>query len=414
MQVPLEFWIGIRYIRAKRRTRFVSFITVSAMLGVALGVMALITVLSVMSGFEQELRSRILGMIAHATITGSGDYLSNWQTIADQIAENPKIVASTPYIESSGMLVEGSTVSGVTIRGIVPESETSILAKRMRSGQIDDLYPGGFGILLGRDLAMHLGAYVGSKVTLAIPEMTSTPLGPMPRFKRFTVVGIFQVGMYEYDSALAVIHLQDAARLFRLSSGEVTGLRLTFQSPDDAPEIAKQLATELPPTVRIEDWSKTHVAFFHAVRTEQIIMFIILTLIVAVAAFNIVSTLVMTVTEKEPDIAILRTLGLNPSGVMRIFLVQGTLIGFLGTTLGVIGGILLTTYLGPLVSFLEQLFGARVLSPDVYYITKLPTDLQWEYVVRASAMGFFLSSLATWFPARRASHVQPAAALRHV
>jgi len=412
---PLEIFIGLRYTRAKRRTRFISFITASSMLGVALGVTALITILSVMNGFEQELRQRILGMIAHATVTGPNERLSDWRATATLVARDPRVTAQAPYVEGQGMLVEGPVVTGVTVRGILPEQEPAVsaIATKLREGQLTDLQPGLFGVLLGQDLAIHLGVTVGDKVTLVTPQVTVTPVGLLPRLKRFTVVGIFQVGMYEYDSALAIIHLQDAARLFRLGAGEVSGLRLTLTDLNEAPIVTRHLAEDLPPSYRFDDWTTSHASFFHAVHTEQTVMFFILTLIVAVAAFNIVSMLVMVVTDKEPDIAILRTLGLTPGGVMGIFVVQGAIIGVVGTVLGLVGGVALATHVSTVVPALERFFGVHLLSPDVYYVTELPSNLHWADVTRIGITALILCLLATLYPAWRASQVQPAAALRY-
>ncbi|CAK0743640.1 Lipoprotein-releasing system transmembrane protein LolC [Gammaproteobacteria bacterium] len=412
---PLEIFIGLRYTRAKRRTRFISFITASSMLGVALGVAALITVLSVMNGFEQELRHRILGMIAHATVTGPDEHLTDWHTAAMVVARDPQVSALAPYVEGQGMLVEGPVVTGVTVRGVLPEQEPAVsaVAAKLQEGQLTDLRPGTFGVLLGRDLALHLGVTIGDKVTLVTPQAMVTPVGLLPRLKRFTVVGIFQVGMYEYDSALAITHLQDAARLFRFGVDEVSGLRLALTNLDEAPVVTHRLAGKLPPSYRIADWTTSHASFFHAVHTEQTVMFVILTLIVAVAAFNIVSMLVMVVTDKEPDIAILRTLGLTPGAVMRIFVVQGSIIGLVGTALGLVGGIALATHVSTVVPALEHFFGVHVLSPDVYYITELPSDMHWADVIRIGITALVLCLLATLYPAWRASQVQPAAALRY-
>ncbi len=412
---PSAVFIGLRYTRAKRRTRFISFISASSMLGVALGVTALITVLSVMNGFEQELRHRILGMVARATLTGPNDRLSDWRAAAASVAHDPAVAASAPYVEGHGMLVEGRTVTGVTVRGILPEQEPSVsmIAAKMQVGVLGDLRPGIFGILLGRDLALHLGVTIGDKVTLVTPQAMVTPVGLMPRLKRFTVVGIFQVGMYEYDSTLAITHIQDAGRLFRFAPNEVSGLSLSLVNLNDAPDVTRRLAKGLPPSYRFSDWTTDHASFFHAIHTEQTVMFVILTLVVAVAAFNIVSMLVMVVTEKEADIAILRTLGLAPRAVMAIFVVQGTIIGTVGTALGLFGGVELATHVGSLVAALEQFFGVHLLSPDVYYITKLPSAMRISDVVRIGSIAFILCLLATLYPAWRASRVQPAAALRY-
>ncbi|CAK0764661.1 Lipoprotein-releasing system transmembrane protein LolC [Gammaproteobacteria bacterium] len=417
MREPLEIFIGLRYTRAKRRTRFISFISVSSMLGVALGVTALITVLSVMNGFERELRHRILDMISHATITGQDDRLADWQVTAALVAHDTRVVAIAPYVENQGMLVEGPIVTGVTVRGILPEQEimVSAIATKLREGYITDLQPGTFGLLLGQDLARHLGVTTGDKVTLVTPQVVVTPAGLIPRLKRFTVIGIFQAGMYEYDSTLAITHLEDAARLFRFGVNEVSGLRLALTNLYDAPAITHYFTNtnKLPPSCRIEDWTTTHASFFQAVRTEQTVMYIILTLVVAVAAFNIVSMLVMVVTDKEPDIAILRTLGLTPRSIMGIFVVQGVVIGVAGTILGLVGGIGLATHVGTLVPALERLFDAHLFSPDVYYITELPSEILWPDVFHIVVTALILCVLATLYPAWRASQVQPVTALSH-
>ncbi len=412
---PLALFIGLRYTRAKRRSRFISFISVSSMLGVALGVTALITVLSVMNGFEQELRQRILGMVAHAIVTGPADRLLDWPTTAAMVARDPQVAALAPYVEGQGMLVEGPIVTGITVRGVLPTQEAlvSTLPTHVRDGKLSDLVPGAFGILLGQDLANHLGVGVGDKVTLVTPQAMVTPVGLLPRLKRFTVVGIFRVGMYEYDSTLAVTHLQDAARLFRFAPQEVSGLRLALTNLDEAPLITHRLAKELPPSTRLSDLTTDHASFFHAIHTEQTVMFLILTLVVAVAAFNIVAMLVMVVTDKEPDIAILRTLGMTPRTVLWIFVVQGTIIGTVGTILGLLGGIELALHVSSWVSALERFFGVHLLSPEVYYITQLPSVMRTTDIMQIGSTAFVLCLLATLYPAWRASRVQPAAALRY-
>ncbi len=415
MLTPLPLAIGLRYTRAKRRTRFISFISASSLLGIALGVTALITVLSVMNGFEGELRGRILGMIAHATVTSSARGLDHWQELASQLAIQPHVQDSAPYVEAQGMLAQGSLVNGVVLRGVLPDQESRVsqLAHKVVEGRFTDLQPGQFNLCLGQDLANHFGLLLGDKVAVVTPQATVTPAGLLPRLKRFTLVCVFSVGMYEYDSGLAVTHLEDAARLFRLPPGEVTGMRLVVDDLYQAPLISRELAKTLPGSYQVKDWTESHTSFFQAIRTEKTVMFIILTLIVAVAAFNIVASLVMVVTDKEADIAILRTLGMSPRNIMAIFVIQGTVIGAVGTLLGLIAGVELALHLETVVPALEQWLGIRLLPADVYYITRLPSDLRWPDVIRIGGIAFLLSVLATLYPAWRAARLQPAATLRY-
>ncbi len=411
---PLTLFIGLRYTRAKRRNHFISFISLISMVGIALGVAALITVLSVMNGFEQELRNRILGMTAHATIGSFSGGLSDWQKVAEVARRNEHVLGAAPYIQKEGMLIQGQHVNGALVRGVLPAEEPAVsdVAHKMVIGSLDDLKPGEFGIVLGIDLARQLGVMVGDKVTLVTPTANVTPAGVLPRLKRFTVVGIFEVGMYEYDSSLAMIHLDDARVLFRMP-GEVSGVRLKLDDMFAAPWLARSIAQELPGSYRVVDWTQQHANFFRAIRTEKTVMFVILLLIVAVAAFNIVSTLVMVVTDKKTDIAILRTLGLSPRGVMGVFMVQGTLIGFIGTLIGVVGGVLLALNVETIVPAIEHLFKVKFLPADVYYISELPSQLEWRDVIRISVVSFLLSIVATLYPAWRAARTQPAEALRY-
>lgn len=411
---PLPLFIGLRYTRAKRRNHFISFISMTSMLGVGLGVTALITVLSVMNGFEKELRERILGMASHASVYESGRALQDWQGVAGLLEASPRVLGAAPFVRAEGMLTHGRAVTGAAVQGVLPEEEprVSVVGERMVSGSLDELRAGEFSIILGKDLARALAANVGDKVTLVTPQPTVTAAGILPRLRQFTVVGIFQIGMYEYDSALALIHLDDARRLFRLGEG-VTGLRLKLDDMFAAPLISRQLVQALPGHYGIVDWTQLHVNFFRALRTEKMVMFVILTLIVAVAAFNIVSTLVMVVTDKEADVAILRTLGMSPRGIMGIFVVQGTIIGVVGTLLGIGGGIWLALNVETIVPAIEELFQTQFLSPDVYYISDLPSDMQWRDVFRIGGVAFVLCLLATLYPAWRASRTQPAEALRY-
>jgi lipoprotein-releasing system permease protein len=411
---PLEIFIGLRYTRAKRRNHFISFISFISMAGIALGVMALITVLSVMNGFEQELRTRILGVASHSVITSAGAGMRDWQLLSPMLKQYPEIVGMAPYIGAEGMLTANGGVSGSMVRGILPaeEPKVSSLAQDMVVGRLEDLMPGEFNVILGSELARKLGVQIGDKVTLVTPQATMTPVGIMPRLKRFNVVGIFEAGMYEYDSALALIHLDDAAKLF-LAPGEVSGLRLKLDNLFEAPALTDKMVQDLPFGYVVTDWTRQHVNFFKAVKTEKTVMFVILTLIVAVAAFNIVSTLVMVVADKKSDIAILRTLGISPRSVMLIFVVQGVVIGVFGTLLGVVGGIALAQNVETLVPAIEHLFSVKFLSPDVYYISDLPSELHWADVLWISTVSFGLSLVATLYPAWRASRTQPVEALRY-
>lgn len=411
---PLIFYIGLRYTRAKRRNHFISFISLISMLGIVLGVTALITVLSVMNGFEHELRNRILGMTAHATISGYVVPLRDWQLVAGLAREDERVLGAAPFIQKEGMLIEGSQVNGALVRGILPAEEPAVsdVGLKMLAGSLDELEAGEYRMILGLDLANILGVTVGDKVTLVTPSANVTPAGVLPRLKRFTVSGLFQVGMYEYDSTLALIHLEDAGILFRMP-GEVTGVRLKLEDMFRAPWLVRELANTLPGAYRVSDWTQQHANFFRAIRTEKTVMFVILFLIVAVAAFNIVSTMVMVVTDKKADIAILRTLGLSPAGVMGVFMVQGTVIGFVGTVLGVLGGVLLALNVETIVPAIERLFSVQFLPGDVYYISTLPSRLHIPDVWRIAILSFLLSILATLYPAWNASKTQPAEALRH-
>ena len=411
---PYELYIGLRYTRAKRRNHFISFISAISMLGIALGVTALITVLSVMNGFEQELRTRILGMASHMQVMGYAEGLADWREIAAVTDRNPAVVGSAPYIEAETMLTQGGRVSGAILRGILPEAEPAVsdVGEHMLAGTLTDLKPGEYGVVLGSELALLIGASVGDKITVVSPQANMTPIGTMPRLRRFTVVGLFEVGMYEYDRGVALVHVDDAARLFQLGD-RVSGVRLKLTDLFDVQRVSEQLATQLPLETRLTDWTRQHANFFRAVQTEKRVMFVILALIVAVAAFNIVSTLVMVVTDKQSDIAILRTLGTTPASVMVIFIVQGTIIGAFGTLLGLVGGVALALNVETIVPAIERLFGVHFMAPDVYYISKVPSQLDWADVWRITGLAFLLSLIATLYPAWRASRTQPAEALRY-
>lgn len=412
---PLELFIGLRYTRAKRRNHFISFISLTSMLGIALGITALITVLSVMNGFQQELRGRILSMTAHATISRWNGLVDDWQAVREQALRDPEVMNGAPFIRGEAMLNHASLVSGALVQGILPREERKVseIGGKMVRGSLDDLRPGEFGIILGKALANALGVTVGDKVTVITPQANVTPAGVLPRLKRFDVVGVFEAGMYEYDRGLALVHVADAGRLFQFPEGAVNGVRLKLRDLFRAPRLVRELADQLPDGFAARDWTQDHASFFRAVQIEKTAMFVILTLIVAVAAFNIVSALVMVVTDKQADIAILRTLGATPLSIMGIFIVQGITIGLVGTLLGLIGGVALATHVDVVVPFIERVFGIKFLAPDVYLISDLPSQVQWGDVSSIGLVAFGLAVLATLYPAWRAARTQPAEALRY-
>jgi lipoprotein-releasing system permease protein len=411
---PLIFYIGLRYTRAKRRTQFISFITLTSILGIALGVTALITVLSVMNGFEAELRERILGMTSHATVTGQSGQLDNWQELDQRLIGYPHIQGTAPFINGQVMINAERRVSGTMLSGILPENETKVseVASKMKEGKLTDLVAGEYGIVLGIELANYLGVVVGDKITVISPQVNSTPAGVVPRMRRFTVIGTFQVGMYEYDRNMALIHLDDAAKLFRLDSA-VSGLRIKLDDLFNAPKITHELSQALYNNYYVSDWTLAHSNFFRAIQTEKTVMFIILLLIVAVAAFNIVSTLVMVVTDKRGDIAILKTQGLTSPSVMGIFMVLGAIIGAVGTIIGTVFGVLLALNVETIVPAIEKFFNVQFMAADVYYISELPSKLVWSDVYSIAGMAFFLSLLATIYPAWQAAKINPAEVLRY-
>jgi lipoprotein-releasing system permease protein len=411
---PLVLYIGLRYMRGRQRTQFISFITLTSVLGIALGVSALITVLSVMNGFESELRERILGMTSHTTVTGRMNRLSDWQTVQQQLVNEAHILGSAPFVDGQVMISSGQRVSGTLVRGVYPEYESGVstIAEKMITGSLDLLTAGEYGLVLGVELAGYLGVSVGDRVTVISPQLNTTPAGILPRLRRFTVVGFFKVGMYEYDRNMAVMHLADAGKLFRLA-GSVSGLRLKLDDLFKAPVIARTLADKFYGQYRVSDWTQSHSNFFRAIQTEKRVMFIILLLIVAVAAFNIVSTLVMVVTDKRGEIAILRTQGLTPKSVMGIFIILGSMIGLIGTGLGIIGGLALALNIETIVPAIESFLGVQFLAADVYYISDLPSKLIWSDVWVISIMSFSLTLLATLYPAWQASRVNPAEVLRY-
>ncbi|WP_299201814.1 lipoprotein-releasing ABC transporter permease subunit [uncultured Amphritea sp.] len=410
---PFSLYVGLRYTAAKRNNNFISFISLVSMLGLMLGVAALIVVLSVMNGFDRELKERILGMVPHGTISDYGKPLGNWQEVADKVNAQSGIVGTAPYIQAQGMLTNRGVVRGVLINGIEPELEQkiSILGDHIKAGSLAALQSKSYGIVMGSLLARSMGVGIGDKITLVLPEASISVAGIIPRLKRFTVVGIFEVGA-ELDANLAYIHIDDAARIKRMPSG-VDGIRLEFDNLFEAPYRIKQIITELGDFYRASDWTRTHGNLFQAIQLEKKMIGLLLFLIVFVAAFNIVSTLVMVVTDKKGDIAILRTLGATPGCIMRIFMVQGTVIGVMGTLLGSLLGIVLALTITDLIAWVEHTFGIQFLSADVYFISYLPSQLQSGDVLVIISVALGISFLATIYPAWRASRTQPAEALRY-
>ena len=414
MNYPLELFIGLRYLRAKKRNHFISFISSISILGIALAIILLITVLSVMNGFQQELRDRILVMTSHVSVLASHGNMQDWQQLIKEISRDDEIKGSAPFVRGEVMLSHAGNVHAALIRGISPEHEPSVsaVADKMKDAQLDDLKPGEFGIILGHELARSIGVWPGDKITVVSPQLNVSPVGVTPTLKRFKLLGTFEVGMHEFDSGLALMHIEDAAKLMRMKN-EVSGVRLRIEEIFDAPLKRYELSKLLGPGYFVVDWTRRHANFFRAVQMEKTVMFVILSLIIAVAAFNIVSTLVMVVTDKESDIAILRTLGLSPASIMQVFMVQGTVIGLLGTLIGMIGGVALANHVEAIVQFIERQFETRFLDPSIYYISELPSQILWTDVILVCSISFAVSIVATLYPAYRASRTHPVEALRY-
>ena len=412
---PYELAVGLRYTRARKgsgRNTFISFISLISMAGIALGVAALIVVLSVMNGFQHELRTRILSVASHIEIRGIPQ-LADWTRVAQLARQNARVIAAAPYVLGQAMVTAGEANRGALIRGVDPAREDTVadIGRHMRNGSLTALRAGEFGIVLGAELARGLGVIAGDSVVVITPQGTVTPAGTLPRIRSFKVVGTFEVGMFEFDSGLALIHLEDAQKLYRLDG--VSGVRLKLDDLFAAPSVARELWQTLPVTAEVRDWTRNHANFFRAVQIEKRVMFIILTLIVAVAAFNIVSAQVMVVTDKQADIAILRTLGAAPGSILAIFVVQGALIGFIGTAIGVIGGVLLALNVDVVVPAIERAFNMQFLDKTIYYISDLPSDLLSADVITIAAIALGLALVATLYPAWKASRVNPADALRY-
>ncbi|HVN99819.1 MAG TPA: lipoprotein-releasing ABC transporter permease subunit [Steroidobacteraceae bacterium] len=412
--MPYEFTVGTRYLLSTQRRGFLSFISIVSMLGLALGVAVLIVVLSVMNGFERELRTRMLAVTSHATLMGLEGTLPDWRKAQRLAQANPAITAAVPYIEVQAMLVNGARSAPTRLRGVLPEQERRAvsLANHISGGSIDALEAGSYNIVLGDALAAALGVQAGGSVVLIAPQGSVTPAGFAPTMRRFHVSGLFHSGMYEYDSALALAPLADTARIYRLGEG-VTGLRLALRDPLAAPRVVRELALQIGGGFYVSDWTRDHASFFRSIQVTKTMMFMILLLVVAVAAFNIVATLVMVVKEKRPAIAILRTMGALPRNVLGIFSVQGALIGLAGTLAGALLGWVLSSHLAALVAAIERATGAQFLDARVYFMSELPAYVEWHDVLRVCAVAFALCALATLYPAWRAALTQPAEALRH-
>jgi len=410
-----ELFIGLRYTRAKRRNHFISFISLISLLGITLGMTALITVMSVMNGFQKEVRTRILGVASHVQVSGIDGTLTNWPQVAHETTNHPQVESAAPYVGAQGMVSVGQVVRGVMVRGILPALEDKVadLDRMMVNGKLDALVPGEFGIVVGTELARTLGVSRGDKIVLISPQGQVTPAGILPRLKQFTVTGIFEAGHFEYDSSLVLIHIVDAQKLYRMEDDQVSGVRLKLRDLFLAPQVVRELVPLISQDTHITDWTRQHANYFRAIQIEKRMLSLILALIIAVAAFNIVSTLVMAVTDKQPDIAILRTLGASPRSIMKIFIVQGTLIGVLGTLLGVVGGVLLAYNVSDVIALVERLFSVQFLSREVYYISEIPSDPQMADIVTVATVSFLLTLLATIYPSYRASKVNPAEALRY-
>ena len=410
---PLPLYVGLRYTRAKRRNHFISFISAVSVLGIGLGVAALITVISVMNGFELELRQRILGMVAHATVSGVGEDFVDWQHAVEEAKRLDEVVGAAPYVEREVML-QGIRVSGGMLRGVLPDREPDVseVSRHVVEGEWSSLVPGEYNIVLGRELALFVGAEVGDSVLVYAPSTRSTPAGVLPVMRKFTVTGIFEAGMQDYDRGYAMVHMQDAQKLLRMGDG-VTGVRLKLKDMFRAFDVAREVADRLGGFYRVSDWTRQHANFFRAIQTEKVVMFVILSLIVAVAAFNLVSTLVMLVTDKQADIAILRTLGMTPRTIMGTFMVQGVIVGVVGITFGLVLGVILADNVSEVMNALERWFGFQLMPADIYYISDLPSDVRMPQVLTIAGLAFLFASLATLYPAWRAARTQPAEALRY-
>jgi lipoprotein-releasing system permease protein len=415
-KLPYEWLIGLRYTRAGRRSgrnSFISFISLISVAGIMLGVASLIVVLSVMNGFQKEVTDRMLSVLAHIEVFDARGAMPNWKGAIDDAFHNPAVKGAAPFVETQGILVQDGVMRPALIRGVLPAEEPKVsdVAKSVKRGSFDSLAPGSFNIVLGYALARSLGVDMGDKVTMMLAQAQTTPAGVLPRTRSFTVSGIFEAGHFEFDSGLAYIHIEDAQKMERLPAP--SGVRLRIADMRNAPQVAMELQRSMSGDLLIRDWSKQNANWFAAVQTEKKMMFIILTMIIAVAAFNLVSTLVMTVTDKQADIAILRTLGSSPRSIMKIFMIQGALVGIMGTAAGVGLGVLVALNIDVIVPFIERLLSVKFLAEEIYLISSVPSDLRWSDVVRIGGVSVVLSFVATIYPSYAASRVKPAEALRY-
>lgn len=414
MRQPYQLSIALRYLRAHSRAGFVSFISLVSMVGIGLGVAVLIVVLSVMNGFEHELQQRILGMVSDATLTGLDQPLEDWRAVRERALERPDVVAAAPFVEGQGMVVHGQAIAGVAVRGVDPalEVQVSRIGENLTAGRVSDLEPGAYNIVLGVNLAETIGARLGDRVVLVLAQGNVTPAGVVPRMRSFTVSGIFDAGMYEHDRGLVFVNLDDAARLYR-TGGRATGLRLSVTDIYRAGSVVADLAVDLGGGFYVSDWTRQHVNFFRSIALTKTIMFIILSLVIGVAAFNIVSTLIMVVREKRGDIAILRSFGASPRSIMAVFASQGTLIGVVGTLFGLALGVLVTSQLEAIVALLEAWLGVDLFTGEVYEVSDLPTQMRFAEIGRICLVASALAVAATFYPAMSAARQPPAEALRH-
>lgn len=411
---PYELFVAFRHLRSKNRNRFVSFISLISVIGIALSVAVLIVVLSVMNGFEREVRSKILSVIPHATVTGLEGRLPDWERLAELAVEEAEVVAAAPFVDAQGMLVSEQGVAGIQLRGVLPAAERGVsgAAEMLGNAALDSLMPRAYKILIGQELANRLGVVVGDRVILMTAKGSMTPVGMIPRMRRFEVAGIFYAGMYEFDRSLAYLHMDDAARLTGIGN-MATGLSLSVTDPLEAARVVRQVARAYGGGVYVSDWTREHANFFRSIELTKAIIFIILLLVVAVAAFNIVSTLVMVVREKSAEIAILRSMGAAASSILFIFIFEGTLIGLVGAFCGLVVGLSVAFNLSDIVAGVEFLLGIQFIAPDVYFISELPSDIQMPDVMRITVIAFLLAVLATVYPALKAAAMNPAKALRH-
>lgn len=411
---PFELLLGYRYTRAKRRNGFISFISLSSIIGIALGVFALITVLSVMNGFQQELRDRILGMTSHMTLSEQMETLEDWQPLYQQVKTIKHVTGAAPNVMGQGMLSYGEKVKGVAIRGVLPEYEPEVadIGSKMVAGSLDDLKEKEYNVIIGVELANALGVSIGDKIMMISPQVSTSIIGVMPRTKRFTLVGLFEAGMFEYDSGLAIVHMDDAQKLFKMKK-KITALQLKLDDMFETNAVRLSIGEEVEKVLYTRDWTQQHANFFKAIQMEKRMVFIFLTLIIMVAAFNIVSTMVMVVTDKQKDIAVLRTIGATPLSIQIIFIIQGLIIGIVGSVSGGILGVIASLNIDVIVPFFESLFGFKFFPADIYYISNIPSDLHWGDVWLVSGIAFIMTLVATLYPAKKASQIEPAEALRY-